>query len=125
MDDNHEIFMADMIASGTIATFTKEECSQADMYLNIPPNEDTATPVMDTTTNIVDDSRNNEESVVNESIESSHEESLWVTRMVELDQDRTGQRIWGSSRQWVSAIYIVDVKSAPHAKHTTSRTKLA
>jgi hypothetical protein len=40
MDDNYDNFMADTIASGTIATFT-EECSEADMYLNIPPNEDT------------------------------------------------------------------------------------
>jgi hypothetical protein len=37
MDDNHDNFMADIIASGTIATFTEDECSQADMYLNIPP----------------------------------------------------------------------------------------
>jgi hypothetical protein len=42
MDDNHDNFMADIIARGTIATFTEEECSQANMYLNIPPNEDTA-----------------------------------------------------------------------------------
>jgi hypothetical protein len=73
MDDNHDNFMADIIASGTIATFTEEECSQADMYLNIPPNEDTTAPVMDTTANIEDNSRDNEESVVNESIECSHE----------------------------------------------------
>jgi hypothetical protein len=66
MDDNHDNFMTDIIASGThtIATFTDEECSQADMYLNIPPNEDAAAPVMDTTTNIEDDSRNNEEGLV-------------------------------------------------------------
>jgi hypothetical protein len=69
MDDNCYSFMADIIASGTIATFTEEECSQADMYLNIPPNENTAAPVMDTTANIEDNSRNNDESVVNESIE--------------------------------------------------------
>jgi hypothetical protein len=33
MDDNHANFMADIIASGTntFATFTDEECSQADM----------------------------------------------------------------------------------------------
>jgi hypothetical protein len=68
MDDNHDNFMADIIASGTIANFTEEECSQADMYLNIPSNEDTAAPVMDTTANIEYNSRNNEESVVNESI---------------------------------------------------------
>jgi hypothetical protein len=43
------------------------------MYLSIPPNEDTATPVMDTTANIEDNSRNNEESLVNEGIECSHE----------------------------------------------------
>jgi hypothetical protein len=74
MDDNHDNFMADIIASGTntIATFTDEECSQADMHLNIPPNEDDATPVKDTTTNIEENSRNNEESPVNESIECSH-----------------------------------------------------
>jgi hypothetical protein len=78
MDDNHDNFMADIIASGTIATFTEEECSQADMYLNIPLNEDTAAPVMDTTTNIVENSRNNEESVVNESIECSHEVYIYI-----------------------------------------------
>jgi hypothetical protein len=67
--------VADIIASGTntIATFTDEECSQADMYLNIPPNEDVATPVEDTTANTEENSRNNEESLVNESIECSHE----------------------------------------------------
>jgi hypothetical protein len=69
--------MADIIASGTIATFT-EECSQADLYLNIPPNEHTAAPVMDTTANIEDNSRNNEESVVNESIECSHEVYIYI-----------------------------------------------
>jgi hypothetical protein len=69
MDDNHDNFMADIIASGTIATFTEEECSQAVMYLNIPLNEDTAAPIMDTTASIEDNSRNNEESVVNGSIE--------------------------------------------------------
>jgi hypothetical protein len=73
MDDNHDNFMADIIASGTnIATFTDEECSQADMYLNIPPNEDDVVPVEDTT-NIEDNYRNIEESLVNESIECSHE----------------------------------------------------
>jgi molybdopterin biosynthesis enzyme len=73
MDDNHNNFMADIIASGTntIATFTDEECSQVDMYLNIPPNYDDATPVEDTTTNIEDNSRNNEESLVNESTKCS------------------------------------------------------
>jgi hypothetical protein len=50
---------------------------QADMYLNIPPNEDAATPVMDTTTNIENNSRNNEESV-NESIECSHEVCVYI-----------------------------------------------
>jgi hypothetical protein len=72
---NHDNFMADTIASGTntIATFTDEECSQADMYLNIPLNEDDVAPVEDTTPNIEDNSRNNEESLVNESIEYSHE----------------------------------------------------
>jgi hypothetical protein len=78
MDDNHDNFMADSIASGTIATFTEEECSQADMYLNIPLNEDIAAPVMDTTANIEDNSRNNEESVVNESIECSHEVYIYL-----------------------------------------------
>jgi hypothetical protein len=78
MDDNHDNFMADIIASGTIATFTEEECSQADMYLNIPLNEDTAAPVMDTIVNIEDNSRNNEESVVNESIECSHEVCVYI-----------------------------------------------
>jgi hypothetical protein len=75
MDDNHDNFMADIIASGsnTIATFTDEECSQADMYLNIPPNEDVAAPVEDTIANNEDNSRNNEESLLNESIECSHE----------------------------------------------------
>jgi hypothetical protein len=72
--------MVDIIASGTntIATFTDEECSQADMYLNIPPNEDAAAPVMDTTTNIEDYSRNNEESLVNQSIECSHEVYIFL-----------------------------------------------
>jgi hypothetical protein len=79
MDDNHDNFMADIIASGTIATFTEEECSQADMYLNIPPNEDRAAPVMDTTANIEDNSRNNEEKVVNESIEYSHEVYIYIS----------------------------------------------
>jgi hypothetical protein len=75
MDDNHDNFMADIIASGrnTIVTFTDEECSQAYMYLNIPPNEDDAAPVEDTTTHIEDNFGNNEESLVNESIECSHE----------------------------------------------------
>jgi hypothetical protein len=73
MDDNHDNFMSDIIASGTntIATFTDEECSQTGMYLNIPPNEDDAAPVEDTTANNEDNSRNNEESLVNESIECS------------------------------------------------------
>jgi hypothetical protein len=80
MDDNHDNFMVDIIASGTntIATFTDEECSQADMYLNISPNEDAAAPDMDTTTNIEDNSRNNEESLVNESIECSHEVYIYT-----------------------------------------------
>jgi hypothetical protein len=75
MGDNHDNFMVDIISSGTntIATFTDEECSEADMYLNIPPNEDDAAPVEDTTTNIEDNSKNNEETLVNESIECSHE----------------------------------------------------
>jgi hypothetical protein len=80
MDDNNDNFMADIIASGinTIATFTDEECSQADMYLNIPPNEDAAAPVEDTTANIEHNSRNNEESLVNESIEWSHEVCIYI-----------------------------------------------
>jgi hypothetical protein len=78
MDDNHDNFMADIIASGTIATFTEEECSQADMYLNIPPNVNTAASVMDTTANIEDNSSNNEESVVNESIDPSHEVYIYI-----------------------------------------------
>jgi hypothetical protein len=75
--------MVDIIASGTntIATFTNEECSQADIYLNIPPNEDAAAPVMDTTTNIEDNSRNSEESLVNESIECSHEVCVYIYLM--------------------------------------------
>jgi hypothetical protein len=65
MDDNHDKFMADVIASGAniIATFTDEECSQADMYLNITPNEDDGAPVEVTTANIEDNYRNNEESL--------------------------------------------------------------
>jgi hypothetical protein len=80
MDDNHDNFMADIIASGTntVATFTDEECSQADMYLNIPMNEDAAAPIMDTTANIEDNSRNNEESLVNESIESSPDIYIYI-----------------------------------------------
>jgi hypothetical protein len=80
MDDNHDNFMADTISSGTntIATFTDEECSQADMYLKIPPNEDDAARVEDTTANIEDNSRNNEESLVNESIDYSHEVYIYI-----------------------------------------------
>jgi hypothetical protein len=65
MDDNHDNFMTDIIDSGTntIATFTDEECSHADMYLNI--REDDVAPVEDTTTNIEDNSRNNDESLMN------------------------------------------------------------
>jgi hypothetical protein len=81
MDDNHDNFMADIIASGTIATFIEEECSLVDMYLNIPPNEDTAAPIVDTTANIEGNSRNNEESVVNESIECSHEVYIYIYLM--------------------------------------------
>jgi hypothetical protein len=75
MDDSHDNFMADIIASGTntIATFTDEEYSQADMYLNIPPIEEDVAPVMDTSANNKDNAGNNEESLVNESIECSHE----------------------------------------------------
>jgi hypothetical protein len=79
VDDNHDNFTADITASGTIASFTEEECSQADMYLNIPLNEDNAALVMDTTANIEDNSRNNEESVMNESIECSHEVYIYIT----------------------------------------------
>jgi hypothetical protein len=78
MDDNHDNFMDDIIASCTIATFTEEECSQEDMYLNIPPNEDTVALVMDTTANIEDNSRNNEKNVVNESIECSNEVYIYI-----------------------------------------------
>jgi hypothetical protein len=78
MDDNHDNFMVDIIASGTIATFSEEECSQGDMYLNIPLNENTAARVMDTTANSEDNSRNNEDSVVNETIECSHEVYIYV-----------------------------------------------
>jgi hypothetical protein len=81
MDDNHDNFMDDIIASRTIATFTKEECSQAVMYLNIPPKEDTAARVMDIIANIEDNSRNNEESVVNEGIECSHEVYIYINIM--------------------------------------------
>jgi hypothetical protein len=37
MDGNHDNFMSDIIASrtNTIATFTDEVCSEADMYLNM------------------------------------------------------------------------------------------
>jgi phosphatidylinositol kinase/protein kinase (PI-3 family) len=72
--------MVDIIASvtNTIASFTDEECSQADMYLNIPTNEDDAALVEDTTTNIEENSRNNEESLVNESIECSHEVYIYI-----------------------------------------------
>jgi hypothetical protein len=75
MDDNNENFMADIIASGTnsIATFTDEECSQVDMYLNIPPIKEDAARVDDTSANNEDNARNNEEGLVNESIECSHE----------------------------------------------------
>jgi hypothetical protein len=72
--------MADIIASGTntVATFTDEECSQADMYLNIPPIEENANPVEDTTTNNENNAGNNEESLVNDSIEYSHEVYMCV-----------------------------------------------
>jgi hypothetical protein len=78
MDDNHDNFMADIISSGTntIATFTDEECSQADM--NIPPTEEDAAPIEDTAANIVDNAGNNKESLVNESIECSHEVCVCV-----------------------------------------------
>jgi hypothetical protein len=81
MDDNHDNIMADIIASGTntIATFTDEECSQTDMYLNKPPTEEDAALVEDTTTNIEDNAGNNEESLVNESIECSHEVYIYIS----------------------------------------------
>jgi hypothetical protein len=85
MDDNHDNFMTDIIDSGTntIATFTDEKCSQAHVYLNIPPNEDDAAPIEDTIANIEDNSRNNEESIVNESIECSHgSANLETTRYI-------------------------------------------
>jgi hypothetical protein len=80
MDDNHDNFIADIIASGTntIASFTDEECSQADMYLNIPPNEGDAAPIEVTTSNIEDNSRNNDESLVNEIIQCSHEVYIYT-----------------------------------------------
>jgi hypothetical protein len=65
MDDNHDNFMADIVACGTNTIAT--------LYLNIPPNEEDVALVEDTTTNIEDNYRNNEESLVNESIECSHE----------------------------------------------------
>jgi hypothetical protein len=81
MDDSHDNFMADIIASGTntTATFTDKECSQADMYLNISPNEEDVAPIEDTTTNIEDNSGNNEESLVNESIECCHEVYIYIS----------------------------------------------
>jgi hypothetical protein len=80
MEDNHDNFMADIIASGTnmIATFTNEDCSQGNMYMNIPLNEDDAAPIEDTIVDIEDNSRNNEESLVNESIECSHEVYIYL-----------------------------------------------
>jgi hypothetical protein len=62
MDDNNHNFMVDIIANGTntIATFTNEECSQADMYLNIPLTEEDATPVEYKSANNEDNARNNE-----------------------------------------------------------------
>jgi hypothetical protein len=48
------------------------------MYLKIPPDEDDAALVEDTTTNIEDNSRNSEESLVNESIECSHEVYIYL-----------------------------------------------
>jgi hypothetical protein len=75
MDDNHDNVMTDIIASGTntIATFTDEECSQADLYLNISPTEEGAASVEDTAANTEDNAGNNKESLVKESIECSHE----------------------------------------------------
>jgi hypothetical protein len=80
MDDNHDNFMTDIITSGTntIATFTEEEFIQADMYLNIPLNEEDAAPVEDTSTNIEDNTGNKEESLVNESIECSHDVYIYL-----------------------------------------------
>jgi hypothetical protein len=66
MYDNHDNFMADIIASGTnnSATFTNEECSQADIYLNISLTEEDAAPAEDTTANTEDIAGNNEENLV-------------------------------------------------------------
>jgi hypothetical protein len=66
MYDNHDNFMADIIASGTntIATFTNEECSQADIYLNISLTEEDAAPAEDTAANTEDIAGNNEENLV-------------------------------------------------------------
>jgi hypothetical protein len=73
--------MVVIIASGTntIATFTDEECCQADMYLNIPPNEEDAAPVEDRIANTKNNSRNNEEILVTESIECSHEVYIYIS----------------------------------------------
>jgi hypothetical protein len=80
MEDNHDNFMADIIASGTntIANFTDEECSQADMYLNVPPNEEDAAPIEDTIANIEDDTGKNKQSFVNESIECSCKVCIYI-----------------------------------------------
>jgi hypothetical protein len=48
------------------------------MYMNIPLNEDDAAPIEDTIVDIEDNSRNNEESLVNESIECSHEVYIYL-----------------------------------------------
>jgi hypothetical protein len=82
MDDNHDKFMANIIASGinTIATFTDEECSHADMYLNIPSTEVDTAPAEDTAANSEDNARNNEESQVNESTECSHKVYIYLMR---------------------------------------------
>jgi hypothetical protein len=49
------------------------------MYLNKPPTEEDAALVEDTTTNIEDNAGNNEESLVNESIECSHEVYIYIS----------------------------------------------
>jgi hypothetical protein len=85
MDDNHDNSMADIIGSGRI--FHWWGVYSADMYLNIPPNEEDAAPVEDTTANIEDNSTKNEESLVNERIKCSHEVLFYTHRS---NHQRTG-----------------------------------
>jgi hypothetical protein len=100
MDDNHDNSMADIIGSGTntIATFTDEECIQADMYLNIPPNEEDAAPVEDTTANIEDNSRKNDESLVNKRIKCSHEVCICLCTAVLFYTHRSNHQRTGSTQ---------------------------